>query len=105
MQEEVYSKPFSGTKRKYLIVSTIIACYLGVSIFLMYGLSRYYLLGDTSTFSLKTVLWVCFGILLYIAYSYHQMKKVDGLFESGEDWVEKSVKVTLIEQKHHRPFG
>ena len=46
--EAVYSKEFSGSRRRYLLVSVAAGVYLGFGIPLVYGLILYYFAGDAS---------------------------------------------------------
>ena len=100
-----YSREFSGTPRRYLLVSIVTGLYLGFSIPLGYGLIRYHFMGDASTFSFQTLLYIGLFCVLYIPLNYRVILKYDGLLSKGTDWVYKEADVKLIEMKEHRRFG
>lgn len=103
--EPVYSRAFNGTPRLYWIASILSGLYLGIGIYLTYGLTRYYLAGDEAMFSLKALAYLVIFCALYIPFSYRTMMKTDGMNLSGSGWAQKEAKVTLIERKEHRRFG
>ena len=105
IDEVVYSREFAGSPHKYLIASILSCLYLGVSIYLIYALFRFYFAGDASVFSLKALLYVGIFCGIYIPWSYKTIIKYDGIRSSGRGWVEKEASVKLIEKKRHRRFG
>lgn len=105
IDEAVYSREFSGSPRQYRIASILSGLYLGVSIYLIYALFRFYFAGDASVFNFKALLYVGIFCGIYIPWSYKTILKYDGIRSTGRGWVEKEASVTLIERKRHRRFG
>ena len=79
IDEAVYSREFGGSTRQYLMASILSGLYLGVSIYLIYALFRFYFAGDASVFSLKALLYVGIFCGIYIPWSYKTIITYDGI--------------------------
>jgi hypothetical protein len=103
--ETVYSRPFNGTPKLYRRVAVAAGLYLGLGVYLVYALIRYYFAGDGSVFGLEALSCVGLFLLLYIPWSYRMMLRYDGLLSSGSSWRYREARVKLAERKEHRRFG
>ncbi len=101
----VFFKPFGGTKKTYFRVSVLVGLYVNVSVYGIYAATRFLLVGDRSVYELQTLLWPLIGFVAYVVLSYSTIKRLDGIGSEGRGWVDRSVRVKLIETRKHRRIG
>lgn len=103
--EVLHSRDFRISKQRIFWVSLITGFYCCFATWLIFAVSRYWLIGDASGFELRSISYAVVVWIAHVGVSCFTMMQLDGMLGSGSEWVTKRVTVKLPETRSHRRFG
>lgn len=103
--DQIHTRDFEGGNRRFFWISLAVGVYSSIAVYLIFGITRYLVLGDDSAFNLGVIPYLVGGCVGYGAFSYRTMRNLDGQTDSGTRWVTRRATVKLIETRNHKRFG
>lgn len=94
-----------NSERLYKKIAVLSGLYSLVSVYLLFATAKYFFQNDGQYFDIRIIAGVMIGALVYGAYCYRTVKKLDGLNSRGLGWKLTATQVNLPERKKHRRFG